>query len=328
MRRRLLGLVLPLLVAPLAVISPAAPATSLAPAASQVTVTTDKSSYTIGDTVHITATLVTGGNNAELSIFRTVDGTTSLLVTGLVDASQQLRVDVAVTKATTTSFRVEYAGNQQFDPSSATTSVQVYKKATSVRVTTDRGTYRYGATARVSVTLASASTNRAVRLYKVVNGNRTLLKSGSVPAGGALSTQLSLVRRTGFLVTYAGDAQYAAASASKTVTVAAKVTPRMFNNRSRSGKFYRAGDVVLLRGTVAPNHAGDCLYIRVQFLVNGSYGYDDGTGCVPMSSRSLATGRLTTSKYFRGHAIRLRAEWRGDAENRARNSAWSYAKFT
>jgi len=327
--RRLLGLVLPLAIVPLALISPAAPALSLAPAASQVSVGTDRSSYTIGDTVHVTGTLVVGGNNAELSIFVTVDGTKSLVVTGLVDQNQQLAADVVVSKATTTTFTVEYAGNQQFDPSSAATSVPVNKKATSVTVTTARTTYRHGATARVWVSLGSASPNRTVRLYKVVNGYRTLLKTGAVPVNGTLSASLTLIRRTGFLVTYAGDAQYAADSASRTVTVAAQVTSRMLNYRYRSGKFYvyRAGDVVLLRGTVAPNHAGDCLYIRAQALINGSWGNDATTGCVPMSSRSIATGRLATNKYFRGHAVRLRAEWRGDAENRADNSPWGYAKF-
>lgn len=330
MRRRLLGLVLPLLAAPLAIVGPAAPATSLAPAASQVTVTTDRSSYTIGDTAHITGTLVTGANNGDLSIYVTVDGTKTLLVSGPTDSNQQLSADLQLTKATTTTFTVEYAGNQQYDPASATTSVPVSKKATSVRVATDRGTYGYGATAHVSVTLASASANRTVRLYKVVNGYRTLLKTGSVPAGGTLSTQLPLVRRTGFLVTYAGDAEYAAASASKTVTVAARVTSQMLNYRSRSGKFhvYRAGDRVTLQGNVAPNHAGDCLYVRVQFLVNGSYGYDATTNCVHMTSKSWARGYLDSNRTYRGHAIRLRAEWRGDTENRAANSPWRYAKFT
>lgn len=328
--RRLLGLVLPLLIAPIAVVGPATPAAAFAPSSSHVTIATDRSSYTIGDTVHVVGTLVMGGNDAELSIYGTVDGTMTLLATGAVDANAQLATDVVVSKATTTTFTVEYSGNHQFDPSSAATSVVVNKQATAVAVSTDRGTYRYGATARVYVSLGSLSANRTVRLYKVVNGSRTLLKSGSVPTGGYISTSVSVVRRTQFVATYAGDAQYAAASAQKTVTVAAKVTPRMLNYRSRSGKFYvyRAGDAVLLRGTVAPNHAGDCLYFRVEFLINGRWGSDATTGCVTMTSRSMAAGRLTTSRYFRGHAVRLRVEWRGDAENRATTTPWSYAKFT
>lgn len=222
------------------------------------------------------------------------------------------------------------ACNQQYDPSSASASVAVNKKATSVKVSTDRVTYRYGATAHVKVTLASGSGNRTVRLFKVVNGSKSLVKKGAVPVGGALLANVTLSRRTSFQATYAGDAQYAADTASRTVTVAARVTPKLVNYRSRSGRFYvyRAGDRVTLRATVAPSHAGDCLYFRVQSLVTGSYGHDATTGCVHLSARSTAGGYLDTARYYRGHAIRLRAEWRGDIENRAANSAWRYAKFT
>jgi len=329
MHSRLLGLVLPLVLAPLAVVANPAPALSLGTTPSEVTVTTDQPSYTIGDTAHVTGTIVTGANNGDLSIYATVDGTKTLLTSGPVDGNQQLTADVQLTKATTTTFTVEYAGDPQYDPSSATTSVAVNKKATSVNVATDRASYRYGATARVRVTLASGSGNRTVRLYKIINGNKSLVKKGAVPVGGALSASVALSRRTSFQATYAGDAQYAADTATRTVTVAAKVTPKLVKYRSRSGKFYvyRAGDRVTMVAAVAPNHAGDCLYFRLQYLIGGSYGHDDTSGCVRLSRVSTAGVYLDTNRYYRGHAIRLRAEWRGDIENRAANSAWRYAKF-
>jgi len=329
MRSRLLGLVLPLVLAPLAVVTIPAPALSLGTTPSEVTVTTDQPSYTIGDTAHITGTLVTGANNGDLSIYATVDGTKSLLTSGPVDGNGQLAADLQLTKATTTTFTVEYAGDPQYDPSSASASVAVNKKATTVKVATDRASYRYGGTAHVRVTLASGSGNRTVRLYKVINGNRSLVKKGAVPVGGALSASVTLSRRTTFQATYAGDAQYASDTASRTVTVAARVTPKLLKSRSRSGKFYvyRAGDRVTIQGTVAPNHAGDCLYFRVQYLIGGSYGHDDTSGCVRLSRLSTAGAYLDTNRYYRGHAIRLRAEWRGDLENRAAYSAWRYAKF-
>jgi hypothetical protein len=41
----------------------------------------------------------------------------------------------------------------------------------------------------------------------------------------------------------------------------------------------------------------------------------------------MAMGALKGQRAYLGVRIRLRAEWRGDTENAAQNSAWIYAKF-
>lgn len=76
---------------------------------------------------------------------------------------------------------------------------------------------------------------------------------------------------------------------------------------------------------MAPNHAGDCLYFRAQYY-SGRWRDLGETNCVHMSSYSKAAA-LLDSRGLVGIRIRMRAEWRGDTENAAKNSDWRYVKF-
>ena len=298
-------------------------------AAPSLALTTDKPTYVSGDTAHVTAELVADSPNQTVSIYSEVDGERTRLATAPVDAvTHELTAEAVVTEPTR--FIVEYEGDETYASASASTAVDMQLKDASVRLTTSKPSYRYGDTAGVTVRLNTASSNRTVEVYRVVGGNETLLQAGKVPVDDALRLSVRVSERTTFRVSYGGDESTRAAGASVTVPVAARVSAHPVGSDGRSGKYYlfQVGHRTLVGSSVSPSHAGDCLYFRTQYLVNGAFRYDDVSGCARMDLASDAGIKFSTTREARGHAIRVRAEWRGDRRNKASVSDWQYIRFT
>jgi hypothetical protein len=296
--------------------------------ATTLSLTSDKSTYTYGQTAHLTATLASESPNQQVSIFATADGDRTLVAEGSADSDGSFTVDHEVTDTTT--FTAEYAGDQTYAPASASTAVDMQLRSATVRLTTDEPSYRYGEQADVTVRLSTASSNRTVDVYRVVGGKQTLLQTGKVPVDGALRVPARVSERTTFQVRYAGDEGTRTATASVVVPVAAGVSAHPVGPEGRSGRYYLygAGHRVLVGSSVSPNHAGDCLYFRTQYLVNGVFRYDDVSGCARMDAASDAGIKFSTTREARGHAIRVRGEWRGDKRSMRSVSDWTYIRFT
>ncbi|MEZ5097016.1 MAG: hypothetical protein R2731_13510 [Nocardioides sp.] len=200
----------------------------------------------------------------------------------------------------------------------------------SLRVATDKKAYRFGQRAVVTATLSADSPLRTVSLYATPLGKpEQLVTTAEVDLDGRLSVKVPVQRRTVFTARFDGQGQFPDRQASKTVTVSAKVVSAVQKYPGRSGKYnlFRASKTAWMRTTVSPNHAGDCLYFRAQFRVGGRWAYPATTPCVHLAQGSWAKVYLP-GKGLAGIPVRMRGEWRGDRENRARNSAWRYVKFT
>jgi hypothetical protein len=198
-------------------------------------------------------------------------------------------------------------------------------------LSSDKASYVTGQTAKVTATLTSASANRTVSIFATpYGGSKTLLKTATVDAQGKLTATLTLSRRTTFSATYAGDEMTDPSSATRTVTVAARVASTMYRYRARSNGYYlyNVTGSAWMKATVSPNHAGDCLYFRAQARVGGVWRTFGTTDCVRMTSLSVARVYLEGDRELLGYALRMRAEWRGNTKNTAANSAWRYFKFT
>jgi hypothetical protein len=296
--------------------------------ATTLSLTTDKDAYRYGETAHLTATLASASPNQQVSIFATVDGAKTRILDGTVGPDGSITVDHVVTDDTT--FTAEYAGDETYAAASASRAVDLQLRSATVRLATGKPSYRYGEKADLTVRLSTASSNRTVEVYRIVGGNQTLLETGEVPVDGALRLSTRVSERTTFQVNYAGDEATRTATASVVVPVAARVSAQAVGSEGRSGRYhlYDAGHRALVASSVSPNHAGDCLYFRIQYLVNGVFRYDDVTGCARMDPASDAWLKFSTTREARGHAIRARAEWRGDRRNKASASDWQYIRFT
>ncbi|GAA4703703.1 hypothetical protein [Nocardioides conyzicola] len=195
-----------------------------------------------------------------------------------------------------------------------------------VGVTTDRATYRYGQKAVVTVKASDAD---VVSVYATQPGHpRRLVRTGPVDSAGRLTVRVPMSRTTTFTATADGG-DLADASASKRVRVAARVSASAVRALRRSGKssIYSVTRSAWLKAKVAPAHAGDCVYFRAEFKVRGRWGYPAKTKCVRLGRASSAMVYLPGDRAYLGIPIRMRAEWRGDAENAAAPSGWSYVQF-
>ena len=293
-----------------------------------LSLTTDKSTYKYGETAHLTAALASASPNQQVTVFATGGGAKTPIADGNVGPDGSMTVDHVVTDYTT--FTAEYAGDETYAAASASTRVGMRLRGATVSLTTSRPSYRYGEKADVTVRLTTASSSRAVDVYRVVGGKQTLLQTGEVPVDGALRVSARVSERTTFQVRYAGDEGTRTATASVVVPVAAGVSAHPVGPEGRSGRYYLygAGHRVLVGSSVSPNHAGDCLYFKTQYLVNGVFRYDDVSGCARMDAASDAGIKFSTTREARGHAIRVRAVWRGDRRNKASVSDWQYIRFT
>lgn len=195
---------------------------------------------------------------------------------------------------------------------------------------TDRMRYGFGRSATVTATLSPDSPTRSVAIYARPYGRpKRLVTVGEVDADGKFSVPVRVVRRTKFLASAVVDgAPVRSVVNRRTVEVRAKVTPTMLWYRAKRGRYhiYDVSKRAVLKGRVAPNHEGDCLYFRVQFYIDGRWRYPTTT-CVQMNPRSIARTYLAGHPDYLGVPIRMRAEWRGDRENLRKRSAWRYVRF-
>jgi hypothetical protein len=205
------------------------------------------------------------------------------------------------------------------------------RAASELTVRTDSPTYLYNHKATVAATLPSGA-GETVSIYATSpGGRRKLVKEGLVDVDDRLTVKVPVQRTTTFSASYDGDDTRDAATAEATaVKVRAAVTGSLSGYRSKAGAYhlYSVGNRILFTARVRPNHQGDCVYSRLQFHVQGRWGYDSTTNCMRLASTSTAKASFKGDRSYTGIPMRFRTEWHGDRENLARNSGWAYAKYT
>jgi hypothetical protein len=199
-----------------------------------------------------------------------------------------------------------------------------------VKVTTDKSTYKYAAKAHVKVKVPGAPDSSTVSVYaRLANGAHGLVKSGH-PKSGVFTAALRVGWRTTFTATYSGDTTHGpTTSKGVTVKVHALVVDKVF------GKYATSHHVALFHvrkdpkigAAMAPSHAGQCLYFVAQKPIGGHWRTVGKTGCVVMNSDSAA-GAIFGGTHRVGERVRFRAEWHGDRVNLADDGPWLNVRFT
>jgi hypothetical protein len=139
--------------------------------------------------------------------------------------------------------------------------------------------YPYDAKVTLTVTLKTTGSDHEVSLYAMPSGAaRELVATGTVDAKGKWYVPYTITKTTKFTAVFTGDADDAAASASRTLSAHARVTDRLTGgyttSKSSSGVVYdvfHSKGTLTLYSTVAPNKHGECLEPESQQ-------YDKGTG--------------------------------------------------
>lgn len=203
----------------------------------------------------------------------------------------------------------------------------------SMSVTTSAGSYAYGTKVRVTVTLNAKVPGATVVLNAFPSaGKKTLVATGKVD-GNKFYASYTVTSTTNFVASFNGDDEDAATSASRKVTVGAKVVDGItgyYKTTTISGVTYRVfhgSGTLTLKATVTPNKHGECLEPETEQYDTGS-GWDADTkyGCDKLSSTSHDTApfKLTAAA---GDRYRIRADFiRGakDTTNVSANGAWLY----
>ena len=194
--------------------------------------------------------------------------------------------------------------------------------------------YAYGATVKITVTLKDRMAAARVALYATpYGGKRALVTTGQVDSAGRLYPHYKVTKATTFSAVFAGDAKDAASTASRSVTVRAKVTDAItgYYKTTMSGgvtyRIYHGSARLTLKAAVLPVKRGECLEPETEQYDAGS-GWDADTkyGCDKLDSGSHDAAPFTLSQAV-GDRYRVRADYLRAAKDTANLSAaapWLY----
>jgi hypothetical protein len=199
---------------------------------------------------------------------------------------------------------------------------------------TTAASYAYGARVKVTVTLRDRIAGAKVSLYaKPAGGKRILVATGKVNAAGKLSPAYTVTRATKFTAVFGGDAKDAPTSASRTVTVPARVSAVLtgYYKTVKSGRIvyrvYHGTGTLTLTAGVLPNKHGECLKPETEQYDSGT-GWDADTkyGCDKLNSQSRDVAPFSLSHAV-GDRYRIRADYirsHSDTANLSADSGWRY----
>jgi hypothetical protein len=200
-------------------------------------------------------------------------------------------------------------------------------------VTTSVGSYSYGAKVRVTVTLNAKAPGATVVLNAFPSaGKKTLVAKGKV-TGNKFYATFPVTSTTNFVASFNGDDEDAGTSASRKVTVGAKVVDGVagyYKSTTIGGVAYRVfhgSSTLTLKATVTPNKSGECLEPETEQYDTGS-GWDADTkyGCDKLDSTGHDSAPFKLSGAI-GDRYRIRADFipsAKDTTNVAANGAWVY----
>lgn len=216
----------------------------------------------------------------------------------------------------------------------APASPPVPKPKPALTISATPGTSAYQQTLRITTRLGTKYGGGAVSVYAQPAGSRTrtLLYRGAVSASGLLTFSYRAAHTTTFSAVFAGDSDYAPASASATVQVSAAVALRLGGYyaskqvHSVTYRLYHRTRRLDAAVAVSPAKKGECVKLEVQVYRQGTWHASTTTSCIALGASSTAPGSLNLSRASLGSPYRIRADYlRGtDNSNLNADSAWQY----
>jgi hypothetical protein len=231
-------------------------------------------------------------------------------------------------------------------PTPCTSSTPIKPQPAKLTLTAGASNIGYQARFTVTVRLGVSDPGAPVSVYARVITSRTvkLIKKAAVEGSngkGDLAITVTPSYSTEYIAVFAGDAHYHAASATATVSVAARVTQSQagyYKSVSYQGTQYRvyhAAAQLKDTATVAPNKQGECVQFELQIYFQGAW-YDDlpsgesSTACGALSKASTVLGEFSlkdgADARYRVRGVYVRSKT--DYANLSSDSPWSYFQVT
>ncbi|MEU6317016.1 choice-of-anchor D domain-containing protein [Streptomyces sp. NPDC047009] len=225
-------------------------------------------------------------------------------------------------------YKVAYNGDISHKPSSRTATVQVSRASTSLTVTTDHSTYKYGQYGKVTAHLGTTNNLRAVAIYaQPYGGKKVLVKSGTVDSHGNLTGSYKLTRNTTFSAVFAGDYRYAPKTVARSVHTSVGISEKLsgyYTNTHYGSTLYRVYHHTAkeqLAVTVSPNKAGQCVVFRVQRYYSGAWHTQSTTPCSSLSSTSTGHQQMSLTKAVNSR-FRVAAEYVHSSKDNTNLTTW------
>ena len=292
---------------------------------------------TVGGKAFMAGRLLARGNGVsgkQLTVTRT-DGAGTVTVGHLTTGDggdYTTTVDTPNGKYVT--WKISFAGDNDFQPTSATTPpVYIIRAETFLSIATDKTAYYYNQAVRVTAHLGSTYSNRTVAIYaQPANATKRRIALGHVDGAGKLSANFRVTRDTVFSATFAGDLRRAPASTTLLRTTHAQVLGELNNyygTDSEGYRLYHKSQNAKLHGHVDPNKAGQCAYFGLEHYVDGKWKSFAGSGCFRLNAYSNSDVYWLLSNFaVIGRKYRTGMYWGGDRVNSSYGSLYRYFKVT
>ncbi len=279
--------------------------------------------FAAGTTVLVSRTDLTSPHGTPV-------GTATVAADGTFHISDTPRTGGAVV------YTVAYAGDDRHTAASATGTVQVSRPATRLDLRADRGTYAYGATARLVAHLGRTYRDRTVAIYATpAGGTQTLVASGTADRNGDLKGSYKLTRNTRFTARFNGDARTAPASAARSVGTQVSVRTDLGRWYARARvhgttvyRFHSSTDPLLT--TVMTYQPGRCVVYTLAVYSHGHW-QERNSGCFALDGSGRSLVQLTGT-HPAGYLFRVRAAYlagtSGDSLNTTTYGPWLYFSYT
>ena len=225
-------------------------------------------------------------------------------------------------------YTVTYPGDSTHQAVHASATVQVSRSAAAVSLTTDRPSYAYGATAKITAHLGTTYNGRTLAIYaQPYGGGKTLIKTGTVDSHGNLATTYEPTRKTTFTAAFAGDYRYAPATAATTASAYAKVSESLSGSYGSTHygsvlyRVYHHTAKAKLNVTVTPDKAGQCVKFQIQRYYGHAWHTRSTSSCHSLSTTSTGYTTLSLTNAV-GSKFRMRAEYVHSSRDTGNLSAW------
>jgi hypothetical protein len=275
-------------------------------------------------TVTVTRSMNGGGSEAIASVATGIDGSYSL------NDSPPLG---------TAAYTASFAGTDTILPASATVSVVVSKRTSSLTLATAAQTLTLGRSTTLTARLTGGEPGAVISFYaKPVGGATTRIAQKVADGSRKASIAVRPARTTTYTAAYAGSGMWGAAtSGAARVSVRARWTGKALGGYATSGHYrlYRYTSACPAKGqgcptawfALAPKHPGVQVGFEFQFYYKGSWRSERDT------FRLTTKGDITIYTTYRdrsiiGLPVRERFTFSGDRDHLQGVSAWVYWKVT
>lgn len=275
----------------------------------------------------LTATLTGGeaGPGREVSFYDMSGGTKTFLATVPVDVSDE--ATLTVSPATTRTYRAEFAGDATWTSAFATAKVTVKKKASALSLSVSDPSIVYGGTTNLVATLDGGDGAREVSFYRLTDTGKKLLGTAAVNRKDKAVFTVKPTAHTSYVARYLGSAVWAASTSNtRDVTVKVVIAGKMTRYRSKDGvtAVYDCCRAYYWF-TVKPKHPYAKVTVTIDYYANGSW---HNLGSKVFQLRKDGTDEIFIDVAGgKGLRLRVRSQFKSDADHLGAISAYSFFRF-